>query len=1086
MSTKIVKPFLHLFYFKYLNIYLFFLPKGLFISNYFKYSHPLYFYKLLKPVKKHSNNINLISLFNKKTSIKYNINSIFNYFYLIYNQTITKLVHYNKKNIIMSNIRDKKDLKLNVKYVYHNLNFKKFNNNIVFKPLSNNSKKYFKSFKFKRFGNFNKFQKRYNFFKKFKTHVKRLLKKKLKKLTKLEHRNKDKIYYLKFREILFLKWKRKSFITKSIKFILTRNYWYTINISKHWSNSLKFNYMNYNLMLFSKFEILNKFLKLKNIFKLNNSTLNKKLFITTYLKKLYIFKAYFKTININKLILLVKFFKYKVSNNFKFLNKFFQSKYYRKLFLTHVYKFKQKLNLNKKKIKTYMYHKKTFKWLKKKYKIKYIKNKTLNDLSLYKIRIQYSTLIKEKKKKNNSGIKYIKTGVLLYPKIYNNPSFIKHKIKNLSRFEIHSNQFDVPQTAIINKWSLMFKDALLAKNKKKKIWINPTYKFGLFNHEYQWYKEDWRIKARNIYKNKKIKCYKPAMILRNRLMIKWNKVRFQRKKKYQNNNYKYNYFRKNPYTALDKLTPFKLNKSWKNNYLRLHTIRLQTLFKIKKLLKVDRIFKNNDSIRLLKNKIYSHQSAYFNRQNLSNQYGTNYKKKTIMLLKTGLKSGSEYKRKLDVTIFSQWRNRSQKKGFVFSPGIFKFNKKRGKIFLLYKIWFKKLFKKILIKNTIINSLNNIYIKKFDINNEFCKNYKCNFLNLYNINLIKSLNKIYRFLLLKNLKKKNWKSFFIPKLWFFIFLTTFTSIIRKFNIWRLRQQLTVYQTTNYKYRYPNIFLKKAFHRSQVYWRSWLFLNEKKSYNINKYKQNKFFLPYDKMMFLNDHTSNDNTHVLPFGVKKLLKRWGKGRPKRYLFKHCYGNILKRERAKVNTYFRLNFRYQHRMTRFLFRFKLTSVTNIFRHFCCMFVNIFLRSHLAPTVNEFNFLAKNNCIFLNGLVIKNKHIPVYSGDIIALTVNWYIFKYLKLIKLQLNNQKKQRLSYFYNFFMKRRLVNQVLYKMQKKDMIYKYQDVPYFLETDLTTLTSIMILNPSISYLLANNYWTFNQIYWFSLFQLNWKYIM
>ncbi len=54
----------------------------------------------------------------------------------------------------------------------------------------------------------------------------------------------------------------------------------------------------------------------------------------------------------------------------------------------------------------------------------------------------------------------------------------------------------------------------------------------------------------------------------------------------------------------------------------------------------------------------------------------------------------------------------------------------------------------------------------------------------------------------------------------------------------------------------------------------------------------------------------------------------------------------------------------------------------------------------------------------------------------------------------------------MKRRLVNQVLYKMQKKDMIYKYQDVPYFLETDLTTLTSIMILNPSISYLLANNY--------------------
>ena len=576
------------------------------------------------------------------------------------------------------------------------------------------------------------------------------------------------------------------------------------------------------------------------------------------------------------------------------------------------------------------------------------------------------------------------------------------------------------------------------------------------------------------------------MILRYRLMLKWNKVRFKKKKKYQNNSYKYDYFRKNPYKALDKWTPFKLNKSWKNNYIRLHKTRLQTFFRIKKLINVDKFFKNNDSIKLLKNKIYAHRLHYFTRQKLNNRLGTNYKKKTLMLSQAELNSDDNYKRKIDGILFFQWRNRNQKKGSIFYPGIFKFNKKRGKIVLLYKIWFKKLFKKILIKNSIINSLNSIYIKKVDITNKVCKKYKCNFLNLYNINLIKSLNKIYKFLLLKGLKKKNWKSFFIPKLWFFIFLTTFTSIIRKFNIWRLRQQLTVYQTTNYKYRYPNIFLKKAFHRSQVYWRSWLFLNEKKSYNINKYKQTKFFLPYDKMTFLNDHTSNENTHILPFGVKKLLKRWGKGRPKRYLFKHCYGNILKRERAKVNTYFRLNFRYQHRMTRFLFRFKLTSVTNIFRHFCCMFVNIFLRSHLAPTVNEFSFLAKNNCIFLNGLIIKNKHIPVYSGDVIALTVNWYIFKYLKLIKLQLNNQKKQRISYFYNFFMKKDLVDQVLYKLQKKNMIYKYQDVPYFLETDLTTLTSIMILNPSISYLLANNYWTFNQIYWFSLFQLNWKYIM
>lgn len=215
---------MHLFYFKYLNIYLFFLPKGLFIYNYFRYLHPLYFYKLLKPVKKHSISVNLISLFNKKTSIKYSINSIFNYFYLTYNQTITNLVNYNKKNIITSSVRYKCYLNSGVKNIYNGLNFKKFNNNIVFKAYTNNFKKYFKYFKFKRFSNFNILKKQKNFFKKFKTHLKKLVKKKLKKITKLEHRKKDKIYYLKFREILFLKRTGKSIINKSIKFMLTRNY----------------------------------------------------------------------------------------------------------------------------------------------------------------------------------------------------------------------------------------------------------------------------------------------------------------------------------------------------------------------------------------------------------------------------------------------------------------------------------------------------------------------------------------------------------------------------------------------------------------------------------------------------------------------------------------------------------------------------------------------------------------------------------------------------------------------------------------------------------------------------------------------
>ena len=135
--------------------------------------------------------------------------------------------------------------------------------------------------------------------------------------------------------------------------------------------------------------------------------------------------------------------------------------------------------------------------------------------------------------------------------------------------------------------------------------------------------------------------------------------------------------------------------------------------------------------------------------------------------------------------------------------------------------------------------------------------------------------------------------------------------------------------------------------------------------------------------------------------------------------------------------------------------------------------------------FLTSSCCFYLNGLLVQNCAIPIFKGDIVALYVNWCIFKYLKFSKLFLMNQRKKMNNYVHNHILQHNK-HETKLKYWTKYFKYKFNDVPYFLELDYTTLSYIMILNPATKYLLNFTLTDLHEIHFNSLFQLNWKYIV
>jgi hypothetical protein len=329
--------------------------------------------------------------------------------------------------------------------------------------------------------------------------------------------------------------------------------------------------------------------------------------------------------------------------------------------------------------------------------------------------------------------------------------------------------------------------------------------------------------------------------------------------------------------------------------------------------------------------------------------------------------------------------------------------------------------------------------------------------------------------------KFFSSFFRPKIWSFIFLTSFYSLIGKSNIWKIRREMNDYLTHA---RDQSIHIKPAFTSKYNQW----FENTIKDNTLYRFRE-RIYKNYTRNIKIPNKNRRSTTLQYLVDVNARVKpgkvKWKNKQLRKCLFAHNYWKILVRERRKINHYFELGFTYQHRMTRYLWRFKNVSGINISRHFFGLFMHILYKSNLLFSLRDTNFIISKGFVYLNGLCIKNKELPLFKGDVVSMVVNWHVFKYLKLTKAKLKTR-----NYHLNKLTHDIVINahwhykKLIY--YRKYLKYVKHDTPYFIELDYTTLSFIMILEPSTSYIHQHNLIDNRDIHWNSIFQLNWKYIV
>ncbi len=208
--------------------------------------------------------------------------------------------------------------------------------------------------------------------------------------------------------------------------------------------------------------------------------------------------------------------------------------------------------------------------------------------------------------------------------------------------------------------------------------------------------------------------------------------------------------------------------------------------------------------------------------------------------------------------------------------------------------------------------------------------------------------------------------------------------------------------------------------------------------------------------------------------------------YIKKIYFGNHFARNvrnfRNLVNIIFELKLKYQHRLTRYLFKFKYFSYNVILNFFFFRLNNILERSSLVIFKANIQQLINKHHVYLNGMVVKNLNIQVMVGDFISLLVSWNTLIFLKYNFVSLFNFKYELNKFFFRYISRRKKQRTIQYWFNKYRNIYT--DVPLFMELDYLTLSFFIIYSPNLNYLMRYSYYNFLPLS--VIFNLNWKFIL
>ena len=367
-------------------------------------------------------------------------------------------------------------------------------------------------------------------------------------------------------------------------------------------------------------------------------------------------------------------------------------------------------------------------------------------------------------------------------------------------------------------------------------------------------------------------------------------------------------------------------------------------------------------------------------------------------------------------------------------------------------------------NTVSNISDNVLDKKISNYSKFIDlNLKYTPLKVFDSIFINSLNvdKV-------KIKYSYWSTFFYSWNWVFVFINDFLKLERKIDYHEVRSKLffnfvPYYHLQTFKYQINQTF---------KYYKS---LQEKLTiYNENYNKIHKPDTNKRKWFWYKPLTTPTELYK-PKPKRKL--NW-------VLIKNHYSKTLRKERKKVDVFFKLNYRYQHRLTNWLFYFKLFYGLKMFSENNSTIVNTLQNSKFVSGYENTLFILQKHLCFINGYIVTNEWIPVFTNDIILLKVNWYIYLYI-IYSRKIYTYKNILLTNFitnkYNKFKNEKPVFW--------DFVYQtdmYTDIPYYIEIDFLTLSGIILSEPDRHYLIQRNLHKITFAPLASIFNLNWKYIV
>lgn len=388
----------------------------------------------------------------------------------------------------------------------------------------------------------------------------------------------------------------------------------------------------------------------------------------------------------------------------------------------------------------------------------------------------------------------------------------------------------------------------------------------------------------------------------------------------------------------------------------------------------------------------------------------------------------------------------------------KYLKKKKNIILFYKNYFNLNIKQnpLKIKKSTFFNLNILKYGDILISNSL--KFNDTSFNTKNINLIKN-------------KYSYWFTFFNSWNWAFIFINDFYNMERKIDYHKLRSNLFFHMVPYYNKNTTSYKFKKTFKDYRHFRES--------SFNKNYTDMlDKFYIK--NLTNSNRYTNNVYSSVSWFRKKPRQKKklnW-------ILIKNHYSKTLRFERKKVDSFFNLNYRYQYRLTNWLFYFKIYYGLKIFYENNCTIINVLKNSKFIDGSDNVYIILKKHLCYINGYIVSTEILPLFTNDIIALKVNWYVYLYIMYSK---------KIYYYDNLLTKSFMKNK--FKKFKNnrpvswDFIFQtetYTDIPYYLEMDFTTLSCIMLTEPDFNYIIKKNIHKLIYAPLASIFNLNWKYIV